>query len=96
MAAPDFSDASAEVGELVTMVGYAHLGGLVDVDEVEGAFKNGQLTAITGEVTQVLPSVPQIPAPVFNLEKELPGGMSGGPIFRTGTNEVVGVCARGE
>jgi hypothetical protein len=59
MAALDFSDTPAEVGELVTMVGYAHVGDLVDVDEVEGVFKNhGYLTAITGEVIHVSPSGP--------------------------------------
>ena len=34
----DFSDAPAEVGELVTMVGYAHVGDRVDVDEVTPLF----------------------------------------------------------
>lgn len=96
MPALNFSDAPVEVGEQVTMVGYALADDRMDIDEAEGVFNGvGRLMAVTGEVTEVLDSVPQIPAPVFKLEQEMPGGMSGGPIFRTGTNEVVGVCARG-
>jgi hypothetical protein len=85
-----------KVGDRVTMVGHARLTESVLMDDAKGSFSNvGQFTAITDIVTEVLPSVSNINAPVFKLECELPGGMSGGPIFRESTYEVAGVCAYG-
>src|SRR5882757_1327773 len=88
MPALSFSDSSVQVGEQLTMVGYTADDEVIDVSESDGAFAGiGRLMAVTGEVTEVLDSAPQIPAPVFKLEEEMSGGMSGGPIFRTGTND---------
>ncbi|MEU4239701.1 trypsin-like peptidase domain-containing protein [Actinoplanes sp. NPDC026619] len=89
-----FSGTPVKVGDEVTMVGYLHGGESVN----EGAqviTTGGALAAIPTVVTRMHDEVPGIPAPVFEMPCLMPGGMSGGPIFRTGTNEVVGVCSRG-
>ena len=87
-----FSGAPVKVGDEVTMVGYLHEGESVD-ETAQVIDAGGALAAIRTCVTRVHDRIPNIPAPVFEMSCIMPGGMSGGPIFRTGTNEVVGVCS---
>jgi hypothetical protein len=83
-------------GEKVTLVGYTHSEESSFIKEGTEVFASaGQLSAIHSTVTEVNDAISHISAPVFRMDCEMFGGMSGGPIFRQGTSEVVGVCVRG-
>lgn len=83
-------------GEEVTLVGFTHPEESSFIKEGTEVFASeGQLSAIHAVVTEVHDAISHISAPVFRMDCEIFGGMSGGPIFRRGTSEVVGVCVRG-
>ena len=83
-------------GDEVTFVGFAHAeDSAAMIGGAEVFTSEGQLLAVTTVVAEICERIPHIPAPVFRMDCRMQGGMSGGPIFRRGTNEVVGVCARG-
>lgn len=83
-------------GEKVTLVGYTHPEESSFIKKGTEVFASaGQLSAVHAVVAEVNDAISHISAPVFRMDCEMFGGMSGGPIFRQGTSEVVGVCVRG-
>jgi hypothetical protein len=89
------SSEPGRVGEAVSALGHAYLPGQTFVNEAGVFSMEGQLTVVRSPIAQVLEKRPNLPAPSFLLEQEMPGGMSGGPIIRDATGEVVGVCSYG-
>jgi hypothetical protein len=80
------------VGEEVVAIGHALVPGQTFADG--GLFTiTGGLTMLHEPVVETYDKWTNLPASVFRLDCEMPGGMSGGPILRSGTGEVVGVCA---
>jgi hypothetical protein len=88
-----------EVGQDVVAVGHAYIPGqtfATDCAVSRGLFTvTGGLAMLHEPVVETYEKWTNLPAPLFRLDCQMPGGMSGGPIIREDTREVIGVCAYG-
>ena len=89
------TDVPVVVGESVTAIGHAFMPDEV-IPLVNGVFSiEAQLRAIGSPVVEIHEKWTNLPSPSFMLNEEMPGGMSGGPIVRDSTGEIVGACSYG-
>ena len=78
------------VGQRVACVGHTQTDEQAFIDPETGLFsRTGTLTVIYDEIVEVMDSRGNLPAPTFRLDREMPGGMSGGPIFDEETSELI-------
>ncbi len=88
-------DVQVEVGETLYSVGFATMPKKFNLSDATNAFEvTGEPRIVAAPVVSVHDSISNIAAPVFKMEFEMPGGMSGGPILRP-NGDVVGICSYG-
>lgn len=84
------------VGETIMVLGFASMTQKMDSDAISAFVLNAELKGVLTTVMALHPDgCTNLRGPVFEMAAPMDPGMSGGPIIRVATGEVVGVCSYG-
>jgi len=84
------------VGEKIMVLGFASMSHRTDSDETSAFVLDVELKGVVTAITALhADGYTNLRGPVFEMATSMDPGMSGGPIIRAATGEVVGVCSYG-